>query len=183
MTLLDSITRTIGGPNPQPQQVQQGTDEEKLTKAANLEQGREQDQSIPAYPHQNEPQETVAEHRTEQVIGREIRPAQRQPIPSMVRQPRPFPAKMMSCTVPDVTGARRMMSKFPRGMTGAPSMFGASPRTTGDFMKFDIPSAIAPKNDRLDPFKRLDSVGRKKKKLPAGMELFSKQGKGKRLLW
>lgn len=190
MTLLDSVVKTIGGPSPK-QVPQANSDEERLTKSANLSQGREQDQSIPAYPHQNEPEETVAEHRTEQVIGREIRPAPRprQSIPPMVRQPREIPQRMFSCTVPKCTNAGRMLNKpAPRGMTGSPRVFGASPRTTGDFMKFDIPSAIAPKQSpEMDPFQGLDggSFLKKKsqKKLPAGMQMFGRKGTGKRGMW
>lgn len=187
MTLLDSVVKTIGGPSPK-QVPQANSDEERLTKSANLSQGREQDQSIPAYPHQNEPEETVAEHRTEQVIGREIRPAPRprQSIPPMVRQPREIPQRMFSCTVPKCTNAGRMLNKpAPRGMTGTPkSMFGASSPSMGA-MRFDVPAMTAPKKSRLDPFQGLDIVGKKKKKpLPRGMEMFGgKKGTGKRGVW
>lgn len=162
------------------------TDEERLTELANLDpQNRG---SLPAYPHADEPAETVPEHAIERTMGHEVRPARREPrsapprqagpMPIIIRQERPLPAHMMSCHVPDLTGAGRMMNRpLPNGMTGTPKgMFGTAPKT-GEYMKFDIPKASAPKGSRLDPFRGLDGSSFKKKKLPAGMQMFGTKKK------
>lgn len=124
--------------------------------------------NLPAYPHGNEPRETVPEHHIERTMGHEVRPAPRphRQMPEVFPQERALPRHMMSCSIPETTNASRLMRKpMPKGMTCASrSMFGTAPAMTRDCMRFDAPQTSAPRGSRLDPFKGMRTPTSKKKK-------------------